>query len=168
MQAQTAEDRFWAKIRKTETCWLWTAGTNRSGYGTFSIGVHCPKILAHRFAYQLLVGPIPAGQEIDHVRARGCTNRNCVNPSHLESISHAENMLRARKTHCVNGHEFTPTNTRQRPNSGRTCRACDAAYRRNRHLQARVNRTLGAISDLTYYLEQKRKRNAAPASPEAA
>lgn len=92
--------------------------------------------LAHRVAYEQARGPIPEGLELDHL----CRNRACVNPDHLEPVTHRENLLRAdtfaarhaAQTHCVNGHEFTPDNTyiRTRPEGGRECRACRKARNR--------------------------------------
>lgn len=73
-------------------CWLWTAAQDGRGYGVFEGP-------AHRFAYKLLVGPIPAGLHIDHVYDRGCRHKNCVNPDHLEAVTQAENnrrMMRVR------------------------------------------------------------------------
>lgn len=120
------EDRFWTKVKKTDTCWLWT-GTKPDGYGRFYYdGAKRP---AHRFAYELLVGPIPAGLEIDHL----CRNHGCVNPDHLEPVTHAENLRRGktrawwneRKTHCKHGHPFTPENTYTYPGrKKRGCRTC--------------------------------------------
>lgn len=78
-------------------------------------------IAAHRFAYELANGPIPDGLEIDHL----CRNRKCVNPAHLQAVSHRENMLRAAKTHCLNGHPLTGPNVYLRPDGrGRECREC--------------------------------------------
>lgn len=75
-------------------------------------------IRAHRFSYELLVGSIPVGMEIDHL----CHVRGCVNPSHLEPVTHDENMRRERKGFCVNGHALTPENLYT--TNGRKCRAC--------------------------------------------
>jgi hypothetical protein len=107
--------RFWKYVHKTDTCWLWTGSkTGEGGYGRFFVNRRM--CLAHRFAYELLVGPIPVGLELDHVRARGCTNRHCVRVDHLEPVTRRENLLRgngaparnARLTHCKNGHPVTP------------------------------------------------------------
>jgi hypothetical protein len=79
------EQRFWAKVEKTENCWNWTARTT-TGYGVVH-GVNGKKVLAHRFAYELLVGPIPDGMQIDH----RCHNRSCVNPGHLRLATNKQN-----------------------------------------------------------------------------
>ena len=98
----TTEERFWAKVLKTESCWLWTGAVGDHGYGNFVI-VQPKTVGAHRFAYELLVGPIPEGFDIDHVRDNGCTSRACVKaiadeygPTHLEAVTRAENLRRAR------------------------------------------------------------------------
>lgn len=84
----TLEDRFWAKVDVRGPCWEWTAST-RYGYGQFMVGNR--SMLAHRFAWQMLVGPIPDGLELDHL----CRNPACVSPDHLEPVTHRENMRRA-------------------------------------------------------------------------
>ncbi|WP_033356238.1 HNH endonuclease signature motif containing protein, partial [Kitasatospora aureofaciens] len=95
-------------------------------YGQFNL--HGRTYSAHRYAYTQLVGPIPDGLVIDHL----CRNPSCVNPAHLEPVTHAENMRRsepAMRTHCIHGHEFTEANTYYRtPNCDgvRQCRACNA------------------------------------------
>lgn len=127
----TPEMRFWAKVVKTATCWLWQGQLNANGYGVFH-PIRAQQVYAHRFAYELLVGPIPEGKILDHVKARGCNNRNCVNPAHLEPVTRVENTQRgegigvqnARKTHCVHGHAFTEDNTTIRPGGSRQCRTC--------------------------------------------
>lgn len=119
--------RFWPKVRRTRTCWVWT-GATRGGYGSFEVGGRkrpCNYILAHRFAFQLANGEIPQGLELDHL----CRNQLCVRPSHLEVVTHRENMLRgrgfaaqnAKKTKCPQGHEYSP-----RDGGGRECRECKA------------------------------------------
>jgi hypothetical protein len=94
---KSVEERFWAKVEKTDGCWLWTgaisgkSGTASAarGYGYF--GVTSKKIVrAHRWAYETLVGPIPEGMELDHL----CHITTCVNPNHLEAVTHLENVRR--------------------------------------------------------------------------
>lgn len=120
-------------------CWLWTSYLNKSGYGQIRHGKTSSR--AHRVIYEAHRGKIPDGLTLDHK----CSVRCCVNPDHLEPVTIAENLRRSprtigsinkAKTHCDNGHEFTPENTRPCIRHGkvvgRTCRAC------NRDFQARL------------------------------
>lgn len=115
--------RFWPKVdrRDTEECWLWTSTANNKGYGAFYINGQMR--LAHRFAYELLIGPIPEGLELDHL----CRTPLCVNPSHLEPVTHAENMrrgaeARGRQTHCKRGHDLSLAYVSKK--GVRFCRLC--------------------------------------------
>ena len=119
------EERFWAKVNKTASCWLWLAARVSTGYGYFGISAE-RLVLAHRYAYELLVGPIPTGLEIDHL----CRVRTCVNPLHLQAVTHIENVRRGRggewwaaKTHCPQGHPYSGRNLIQHHGS-RFCRIC--------------------------------------------
>lgn len=102
--------RFWSKVDAFGVCWEWTAATAQ-GYGRFGVGSKV--VLAHRWAWQSLVGPIPEGVELDHL----CRNRACVNPDHLEPVPHAVNVRRgfggwntAAKTQCPQGHPYDGDN----------------------------------------------------------
>ncbi len=91
--AQTIEQRLWAKVEKTESCWLFRGGLINTGYGVIGLGGRqAGKILAHRLAYTLAKGPIPEGLELDHL----CHTPACVNPDHLEAVTHSENLSRRR------------------------------------------------------------------------
>lgn len=89
--ARTLRERFDAKYMRCPTsgCWLWTAGLNPvSGYAMISSGTRPATMLyAHRVSYELHVGPIPAGLDIDH----RCHVRRCVNPNHLRVATRREN-----------------------------------------------------------------------------
>jgi DNA-binding XRE family transcriptional regulator len=85
-------ERFWEKVVKTSSCWLWTAGTFSSGgYGAFQLGRGEGTVRAHRFAWELLRGPIPEGMEVCH-NCPGGDNPLCVNPDHMFLGTQTENI----------------------------------------------------------------------------
>lgn len=116
LRDMTRAERFWLYVDKTgpHGCWVWTGSKNAKDYGHFADG-NGGSVPAHRASYEMAVGPIPDGYQIDHL----CRNHSCVRPEHLQAVTHTENQLRgvafsgmnARKTHCVNGHELTPENS---------------------------------------------------------
>ncbi len=127
-QTEPAAVRFWTKVEFTDTCWLWTANTSNKGYGSFW-EAGSTWFLAHRYAYEFCVGPIPEGLDLDHL----CLTRNCVLPDHLEPVTHVENARRVRKDHCRRGlHLFTEENTRVYRGK-RECLACRIIQRRLRY-----------------------------------
>ena len=109
---------------REDGCWQWTGSIDRNGYGSFWFNK--TMALAHRVSYELKVGPIPEGMQLDHL----CRNRSCVNPAHLEPVTARENTHRspitfANKTHCPKGHAYDEANTYVRPSDGRRrCRTC--------------------------------------------
>lgn len=119
-------------------CWVWGGPLNpTNGYGLIYVGSKADgtnrMASVHRVSYEAFVGPIPDGLTIDHVWARGCTHKLCVNPTHLEAVTGKVNILRggspwaenARKTHCARGgHEYTPENTLRDKHGRRRCRTC--------------------------------------------
>lgn len=130
-------------------CWLWTASTDRDGYGKFQYPgpdgqVH---IRAHRWAYEHFVGPVPTGCVVMHQ----CDTPSCVNPAHLDYGTPIENnedklakgrgaprwgnaLNRARQTHCKNGHLLDGRNLWINPKTGhRRCRQCSADRARERY-----------------------------------
>lgn len=120
--------RFWSKtVQAEDGCWLWNRETDHDGYGRFRLGG--VKSMAHRVAYEALVGAVPMGLQLDHL----CRARNCVRPDHLEPVTNRVNALRgegptavnAAKTHCPQGHPYDDENTHLRPCGRRRCRACE-------------------------------------------
>lgn len=132
-------ERFWSKVEKKEfgyktECWIWTAYKNACGYGWFR-GQESKKEwgytgrLAHRWAYEHFIGKIQEGFELDHI----CRNRSCVNPEHLQQVTHKENMSNAveykvRKDYCKKGHLLSPDNLyicyKKNGQIRRICRIC--------------------------------------------
>jgi len=144
--AMTPEERFWVKVKKTETCWIWggarstnhIVGHTAGPYGHFK--VNGKVVQAHRYAYESLIAPIPSSLTIDHL----CRNTLCVNPKHLEAVTIKENLLRgvgasglnAKKTHCKRGHIFDNANTHIGLKGNRLCRACKKIMKAKYRAQA--------------------------------
>lgn len=128
--------RFWNRVEPDSDHWIWTGQINNKGYGlAWWNGKKRP---AHVAVREALIGPIPEGLELDHT----CDRTECVNPAHLEVVTHAENMRRIalRQTTCRRaGHDWTdPRNVRTRPNRHRYCAECDRIDMRARYARKRA------------------------------
>mgnify|MGYP006403574733 FL=1 len=123
------EDRFWEKIVIKDTgCWEWQGYCNEEGYGRLGLG--STVVRAHRWAYEHYKGPIGDQLPLDHI----CRVRHCVNPDHLEPVTHRENAMRgehpwvkiSRSGFCKRGHLQNEENSyypKGRPGS-KQCRVC--------------------------------------------
>ena len=116
-------------------CWYWL-GSTTSGYGRVRAGGR--DRLAHIVTYEIEVGPIPPGLELDHL----CRQRSCRNPAHLEPVTRSINVLRGlgptttaalqrAKTHCPQGHAYIESNVRRSREGHRVCRTCHNAQQRD-------------------------------------
>lgn len=130
--------RWREEDRGLETpCWVWQLAQTGAGYGCEWDRERGRMVGAHILAYERENGPVPEGLELDHL----CRVRLCVNPAHLQAITHAENVRRgdyrtnssnARKTHCPKGHPYSGVNLYIEPGSGtRRCRTCRREARRS-------------------------------------
>lgn len=149
---QVIEDVFWSKVEKTNTCWLWK-GAKRHNYGELFI---LPPQPAHRLSWFFLRGAIPDKLVIDHL----CRNPSCVNPEHLEPITHQENIRRgyALKTHCPKGHPLLGENLSQSKlkKGWRVCQVCERIRDNKRHIRDRTKRNLAKRQN--YYTHQAERQ----------
>ena len=135
-----------ADIGDDSECWRWGGTMRPHGYGTVSIGGATRG--SHAVAFEMTKGAVPDGLEIDHL----CHTRDCINPAHMEAVTHAENMRRristiggglgnSRKTHCIRGHPFDDMNTWQTVSAigspVRQCKKCHALRESARRAAAR-------------------------------
>jgi hypothetical protein len=125
----TLADRFWSKVNRTDSCWLWTSALDNAGYGVFSIG-NSKTERAHRLTWEWANGRRPLdGMHLDHL----CRVTACCNPDHLEEVTPRENSVRgegragtySRTNTCERGHSMKDAYVR--PDTGaRMCRECSS------------------------------------------
>ncbi len=127
-------DRLRARSSVSQSgCHIWL-GAKVYGYGQISVNRKTRRV--HRVAYEILVGPIPEGMQIDHK----CKTRACWNPNHLQVVTARENTLLSdapsawnlAKTHCHKGHPFAGDNLGLREDGTRYCRTCNNGFKRAR------------------------------------
>lgn len=134
----------WDKIEKTESCWNW-CGALKLGYGR--IERKRKQYQAHRVVYEALIDEIPGGLELDHL----CRNKRCVNPAHLEPVTHTENIARnipfiVKKEFCSKGHKFSGIGVNFRDKKPvQICRICKA-FRQKNYLDRIRNKKFTGIS----------------------
>lgn len=143
----TLQERFDAKVDKRHGgCWIWHGAANHLGYGQIWLSDEKRVDMAHRVSLRLVGREIPEGWDVDHL----CRTPACVNPDHLEPVTHAENMARApwsapeyqrAKRACKYGHPFTPENTQYVNNKSGTRRRCKEC--RKREAQNRTRKRAG-------------------------
>jgi len=142
MMTPTLSQKLAARtVFSSDGCWLHHGERLWNGYTR--VWIDRRHVLAHRAVYELLIGPIPKGMQLDHL----CRERSCVNPDHLEVVTPQENALRgegigginARKTHCPRDHPYTPENT-VGPEGNRQCRTCSRDRGRRRRAEAKAAR----------------------------
>src|SRR5574337_1849567 len=118
-------NRFWDKVVKTDSCWIWAGKCERKGYGRIRVGKR--QLMAYHVAYYLKTGEwIPFGYDPDHT----CKNPSCVRIGygHIEIITKEEHVIRTSLTHrnrnkveCIRGHSRWAF----RPNGSRYCMDCN-------------------------------------------
>lgn len=127
----TEADWFFRHVSQDGDCWNYSPTHPETGYAQFTVDKGARRVLAHRWAYEHFRAEIPAGLELDHL----CRNRACVNPWHLEPVTHRVNSLRGvgSAESCVNGHPYNAANTEVHSRGHRQCRIC----RQNRDQRGR-------------------------------
>lgn len=136
------EQQMAVYVHKTDTCWLWTGAKTSAGYGSVRDLITGKTDSAHAYVYRTLVAEVPDGYELNHIchsddldcPGGACPHRLCVNPEHLEPVTHQTNVDRSamkleRLGMCKSGrHDVTVTGLKYKRDGSRHCLACDNEY----------------------------------------
>jgi hypothetical protein len=141
-------DRFWARVEKTETCWIWLGAINKYGYG--AVGINGKVLRAHRISWAIANGRTPTPKEFV---CHSCDNRPCVNPGHLWLGDNRSNMAdcvakgrnskpphKEKSKHCKRGHPLVASNLYQYGPKYRKCKTCHIARSKSRYLKLKKQR----------------------------
>lgn len=150
-------------VRGKTECWPWRGTLTSTGYGVLQPNGSTRKLRAHRLVYELFVGPIPDGYDIDHVchnrddscdGGDNCPHRRCCNPTHLEPATRGENVRRGVRVRrsakaCIHGHPRIPANVWVRPDGRMDCAVC-ARAKNNARYHANKGEVLVNNADKTH------------------
>lgn len=140
-------ERLDEKIDKSGDCWIWTGWKNDKGYG--NIVIDGRRRRTHIVSYELHVGDVPTGLELDHL----CRNRACVKPEHLEAVTHQVNIARGmilkRLDYCQRGHKLDDANSyywvnKNTGNHERQCRICKSVANRAHYERSKLKPQSGS------------------------
>lgn len=164
--AELPIDRFWRNTKiELNGCWIWISRKDRRGYGEFYAEGRNQR--AHKWLYERVFGPVPAGLELGHLPFSG-HDPACVCPLHVRPITHRENLLEAPtgiaainavKQCCPHGHPYSPDNTFIDRNGHRECKEC-RRQQSAKSRQSRVGNPEYTAKQRRYYTEHKEKYNA--------
>lgn len=148
-RARFTPEKFWERVKKASPgdCWEWTGARTSGGYGNLR-RPHGTFDYSHRVAYELTIGPIPEGLQIDHL----CRNRICCNPRHLEPVPQRINVVRGMspygvRTTCKHGHDITdPQNVYTAPRGDNRCRTCASIQESKRPQRSASSRRAGSTT----------------------
>lgn len=136
-------------IESDDGCWLYQGWLQKNGYARVYVALPLNRMVsAHRFAYEFFIAEIPDELEIDHL----CNRRHCMNPWHMEPVSHAENMRRGTdrlwrdRTECARGHQLTnhEVMTIEGTQPGWIARKCRRCYHENNRNPVKLERQKAA------------------------
>lgn len=128
-------------------CWVWQKALTDNGYARIRDRERNNGVIAHRYIYKLLIGPIDDGLDLDHL----CRVRRCVNPMHLEPVTRKVNVARgdgARRTHCLSGHRYTAANTYATGKGSQDCRRCAVIDQARRYEERKERWKITRVSQL--------------------